>query len=88
MVTYYVDNPINNKANLGNEGGGTQFLKTKIVQVMFAEHKLGKLEMNNHKLKNSNSMEIFFRTVLNNSRSKSKTKIMDSLEIWINANIG
>lgn len=32
--------------------GGIQFLKTKIVQVMIAEHKVVKLliEMNNHKL--------------------------------------
>lgn len=30
--------------------GGIQFLKTKIVQVMIAEHKVIKLEMNDHKL--------------------------------------
>ena len=30
--------------------GGIQFLKPKILQVTFAEHKVVKLEVNNHKL--------------------------------------
>lgn len=52
LVTYEVSIQKTTKQIWIMREGGIQFLKTKIVQVMMAEHKVVKLliEMNNHKL--------------------------------------